>query len=132
MVPLLENADQRRSGPISPGMAHLATVAGMVAAPARRRRRALAAALPWTAWALLRTTGTERGFPLVPAMSFTPYAAASALLPLAVAVRAGARSAAVLSAGPGAPLPPAGLGRRRTPGPPAPPGGPRLRVGAGR
>ena len=99
----------------------------MVAA-ARRRRRALAAALPWTAWALLRATGTERGYPLVPAMSFTPYAAASSLLPLAVAVRAGARTAAALSAGSGAFLTAAVLTRRRAPRPPAPAGGPRLRV----
>jgi endonuclease/exonuclease/phosphatase (EEP) superfamily protein YafD len=100
----------------------------MVASGKRRRLPAVVAALPWAAWAALRVTGTERGFPLVPAMSFTPYAAGSAVLPLAVAVRAGARGAAVLSAGSGAVLAAAVLARRRSPGPAGVPDGARLRI----
>ncbi len=41
--------------------------------------------LPWVVWVLVRTLGVESGFPWVPAVSFTPYIALSALLPLAVA-----------------------------------------------
>jgi endonuclease/exonuclease/phosphatase (EEP) superfamily protein YafD len=66
--------------------------------PERRRRAAVAAAVPWAAWATVRATGSERGFPLVPAMSFTPHAAATALLPLALAVRARSGRAVLLSA----------------------------------
>ena len=40
-----------------------------------RRRVSVALATPWVAWAAVRLTGTERGFPLVPGMTFTPYAA---------------------------------------------------------
>ncbi|MCW2705969.1 MAG: Metal-dependent hydrolase [Blastococcus sp.] len=93
-----------------------------------RRRLATAAALPWAAWAALRMTGTERGFPLVPAMSFTPYAATSAVLPLAAAVRAGSRAGALLAAGSGTVLAAAVLARRRTSGPTVPSEGARLRV----
>lgn len=100
----------------------------MVAARNRRRRGATALALPWAAWAALRTTGTERGFPLVPALSFTPYAAATAVLPLAVAARAGSRTAALLAAGSGGALAAAVLTRRRAAGPALPPGGIPVRV----
>ncbi|MGY1836724.1 endonuclease/exonuclease/phosphatase family protein [Blastococcus sp. SYSU DS0510] len=62
------------------------------------RRWAVAAAMPWAVWAVLRRTGAERGFPLVPALAFTPYAAATAVLPLALAVRARSRGAALLAA----------------------------------
>jgi endonuclease/exonuclease/phosphatase family metal-dependent hydrolase len=100
----------------------------MVAVARRRRRLSTAAALPWAAWALLRATGTERGFPLVPGMSFTPYAAAASLLPLAVAVRSRAPLATALAAGSGALLTAAVLHGRRDPGPPGPSDGPRVRV----
>ncbi|MCF6744920.1 endonuclease/exonuclease/phosphatase family protein [Blastococcus sp. KM273128] len=97
-------------------------------APTSARRWAVAATTPWVVWAALRRTGGERGFPLVPALSFTPYAAGTALLPLAVAVRARSRSATVLAAGAGAVL--AGAVRshrgRRPVGPP--PAGRRLRI----
>jgi endonuclease/exonuclease/phosphatase (EEP) superfamily protein YafD len=93
-----------------------------------RRRQAIAAALPWVVWAALRATGSERGFPMVPALSFTPYAAGTAVLPLALAgwVRSGA--GALLSAGAGTALAAAVLARgcgqvRRIPA-----DGPRLRV----
>jgi endonuclease/exonuclease/phosphatase (EEP) superfamily protein YafD len=92
------------------------------------RRTATAAVLPWAAWALLRATGTERGFPLVPAISFTPYAALTAVLPLGLALRARARSAAVLAGAAGIALALPVLARSRpdTPSPAA--GGPRVRV----
>jgi hypothetical protein len=79
-------------------------------------------------WAVLRATGAERGFPLVPAMSFTPYAAAGALLPFAVAVRAGSRAAALVSAAAGTVLTAAVLRHRRSTGPSVPRDGARLRV----
>ena len=100
--------------------------------PARRslrRRWALAAAAPWAAWAVLRTTGTERGFPLVPALSFTPHAAATAVLPLALAAAARSRSAALVAAGSGAALAGAVLVPARRSRPAVrPAGGTRLRV----
>ena len=100
--------------------------------PARRsvrRRWALAASAPWAVWALLRTTGAERGFPLVPALSFTPHAAATAILPFALAAAARSRTAALVAAGSGAALAGAVLIPARRPRPPGPlPGGPRLRV----
>ena len=68
----------------------------------RPHRTALALAAPWAAWAALRVTGTERGFPLVPGMAFTRYAAATSVLPLAAALRARsgpATALAVASAG---------------------------------
>jgi len=81
--------------------------------PSRRTRRRLAtvAALPWVAAAGLRITGTERGFPLVPALAFVPYAAATAVLPLAAAVRTGSRAGVLLSGAAGAALTGAVLSR---------------------
>lgn len=78
-----------------------------------RDRRAVLVALPWVAWAALRLTGSERGFPLVPAMSFTPYAAAGAVLPLSLAVRDRSAAGALLSGGAGAVLGAAVLARGR-------------------
>jgi hypothetical protein len=89
---------------------------------------ALALALPWTAWAAARLAGAERGFPLVPAMTFTPYAALTAVVPFGVALRAGSRAGALLSAGAGAALGAAVLTDRRRPRGPALPAGVRLRV----
>ena len=107
----------------------------MLSRRSARRRWALAAAAPWATWAVLRATGSERGFPLVPALSFTPYAAATAVLPLALAVRARSRAAALLAAMSGAVLAGAVLApaRRRQPVRPEPqvrpePPGARLRV----
>src|SRR5688572_6708128 len=100
--------------------------------PSRRsahRRWALAATAPWTTWAILRATGAERGFPLVPALSFTPHAAATAVLPLALAARARSGAAALLAAGSGAVLAWALLADTRRPRPVGPvPTGARLRV----
>lgn len=64
-----------------------------LARPAARRRRwprflvALLLAL-WAAWALVRLFGLDVGFPLVPAVAFTPYAAVTAVVPLAAALLA--------------------------------------------
>jgi exonuclease III len=105
----------------------VATVNGMLPPPPSRGRWAVVAALPWVVWAGLRLTGSERGFPLVPAMSFTPYAAAGAVLPLALAARQRSAAGAVLSAGAGAVLAVAVLahsGRR----PQGPAVGTRVRV----
>jgi endonuclease/exonuclease/phosphatase (EEP) superfamily protein YafD len=92
------------------------------------RRGAPAVALPWVLWAALRLTGTERGFPLVPAMTFTPYAAASALLPLGLTIRAGSRLGALLSAAAGGALAVSVLARAGRRAGPAPADGRRLRV----
>ena len=43
---------------------------------------AVALLLPWAAWALVRTLGLDGGHPLVSAMAFTPYATATAWLPV--------------------------------------------------
>src|SRR5215218_8405270 len=99
----------------------------MLPTPFRRGRRSVGAALPWVAWAALRLTGSERGFPLVPAMSFTPYAAASAVLPLALAGRERSVAGAVLSGGAGLALAAAVLARGGG-HPGATAGGARLRV----
>lgn len=83
----------------------------------RRRPRdllPLALATPWAVWAGLRATGAERGFPWVPAMSFTPYAAATSVLPLGVALaRRSAPGTALAALATGA-LGAAVLGRRGT------------------
>jgi endonuclease/exonuclease/phosphatase (EEP) superfamily protein YafD len=63
------------------------------------RRAALVLAAPWAGWAVVRAAGAERGFPLVPAMALTRYAAATSVLPVAVGVLARSRTAAWLSAG---------------------------------
>jgi hypothetical protein len=76
------------------------------------RRWAGAAALPWVAWAAVRSIGCERGFPLVPALAFTPYAAATSVVPLAAAAWARSPTGAVLSAAAGAALAAGVLTRR--------------------
>ena len=77
----------------------------------RGRRGAAVLTAPWAVWALLRATGTERGFPLVPALAFTPYAAATSIVPLAVAVRARAWGTAAVAAAAAATLTGAVLSR---------------------
>jgi endonuclease/exonuclease/phosphatase family metal-dependent hydrolase len=94
----------------------------------RLRAGAPALAIPWTAWAVARLTGSERGFPLVPAMTFTPYAALTAVVPFGVALRAGSRTGALLSAGAGGALAAAVLTDRRRPAATALPTGRHLRV----
>ena len=42
--------------------------------------------LPWLAWAVVRLGGLERSYLLVATMAFTPYAAATAWIPVVVAV----------------------------------------------
>ncbi|TDQ51431.1 endonuclease/exonuclease/phosphatase family protein [Actinorugispora endophytica] len=64
------------------------------AAPARRSRRpwptvvAALLLLPWALWALVRGFGLESGYPLTAGVTFTPYAAATAVLPLLFALLA--------------------------------------------
>ena len=45
-----------------------------------------AAVLPILVWALVRVTGVEGGFPLVPVLAYTPYVAFAALLVAGIAV----------------------------------------------
>ncbi|MGY1724051.1 endonuclease/exonuclease/phosphatase family protein [Blastococcus sp. SYSU DS0533] len=97
-------------------------------APTRDPRWAVAAAVPWAVWAVVRRTGSERGFPLVPALAFTPYAAGTAVLPLAVAVRARSRAAVLLAAGAGAVLAGAVRSHRGRPAVAPPPAGRRVRI----
>ncbi|HEX2073068.1 MAG TPA: endonuclease/exonuclease/phosphatase family protein [Geodermatophilus sp.] len=80
------------------------------------------AALPWATWAALRLSGQERGYPLVPALAFTPHAAGAALLPLGLAVRARSWGAAALAAVAGGALAVAVLDRAGGGAPPAPAG----------
>jgi endonuclease/exonuclease/phosphatase (EEP) superfamily protein YafD len=94
----------------------------------RRRAGAIAAGVPWLVWAAVRLTGSERGFPLVPALTFTPHAAAGALLPVGLALRARSRAGLLLSAGAGTALAAAVLARAGGAPAPAPPGQARLRV----
>jgi endonuclease/exonuclease/phosphatase (EEP) superfamily protein YafD len=77
----------------------------------RGRWGAAALTAPWAIWALLRATGTERGFPLVPALAFTPYAAATSVVPLVVAVRSRAWGVSAVAAAAAATLGGAVLGR---------------------
>lgn len=96
--------------------------------PTRRRWTPTVFAVPWAVAAALRLTGTERGFPLVPALAFTPYVAATSVLPLTAALVARSRGATALSAAAAAGLAAAVL-RPTTPDTPARrPQGPRLRV----
>lgn len=53
--------------------------------------------LGWLAWALLRTAGGDRGFPLVPAISFTPYIAGLAWVPVGTGLLAGSWPATLLA-----------------------------------
>jgi endonuclease/exonuclease/phosphatase (EEP) superfamily protein YafD len=47
---------------------------------------AVLVALPWLAWAVIRVLGLDTGQLLVPAISFTPYVAATAWIPVVVAL----------------------------------------------
>lgn len=96
--------------------------------PTRRRWAPPLLTVPWATAAVLRLTGSERRFPLVPALAFTPYIAASSVLPLAAALVARSRGAAVVAAASAAVLTTTVL-RPTTVTPPAVrPQGPRLRV----
>jgi len=88
----------------------------------------MVAAVPWAAWAALRATGGDRGFPLVPVVAFTPYAAASSVLPVAAAAAARSAGGTLLAALAGAVLTGAVRGNRGTPAPVLPDGGERLRI----
>ncbi|HEY6550142.1 MAG TPA: endonuclease/exonuclease/phosphatase family protein [Solirubrobacterales bacterium] len=55
-------------------------------AGARRYWPVWVLAIPIVAWTLIRVFGLESGFPLIPLMAFTPYAAIAALLVAGVAV----------------------------------------------
>lgn len=57
------------------------------------RRLAILLAVPWLAWAAVRLTGVDTGFPLVPVMAFTPYVAVAAVIPLGVGLLVRSRSA---------------------------------------
>ena len=48
---------------------------------------AVALALPWLVWAVVRVLGLDTGTLLVPAIAFTPYVAASAWIPSSSACR---------------------------------------------
>ncbi|GHE09709.1 endonuclease/exonuclease/phosphatase family protein [Klenkia taihuensis] len=92
----------------------------------RRELLPLALTTPWAVCAGLRATGTERGWPLVPALSFVPYAAASSVLPLALAAARRAPVATAVAAAAAGVLAGATAGRTVAAPPPGP--GPRVRV----
>jgi endonuclease/exonuclease/phosphatase (EEP) superfamily protein YafD len=54
-------------------------------------------AAPWIVWAVVRLGGLERGYLLVAAMAFTPYAAATAWIPVAVALVLRRRAVALIA-----------------------------------
>ena len=56
---------------------------------------AVAVALPWLAWAVVRVLGLDTGPLLVPAISFTPYVAATAWIPVVVALALRRRAVAI-------------------------------------
>jgi endonuclease/exonuclease/phosphatase (EEP) superfamily protein YafD len=56
------------------------------------------AVVPLVLWALVRVFGLDRGFPLVPLMAFTPYAAIAALFVAGIAVALRNWAAATLAA----------------------------------
>ncbi len=89
-------------------------------------RVALLFPVPWAVWAALRLAGAERGFPLVPALTFTPYAAATGVLPLGTALLARSPAATALAAGATAALAVPVLARARRQ--PTPAEGRRLRL----
>ena len=45
-------------------------------------------AVPWVVWAVVRTFGVELPYPFVAVVAFTPYAALSSWVPVAVGVPA--------------------------------------------
>lgn len=92
----------------------------------RRDLLPLALATPWAVCAGLRAAGAERGWPLVPAVSFVPYAAATSVLPLGVALARRSPAATAVSAAAAAVL--AGAVAVRTRRTPPPADGPRVRV----
>ena len=51
-----------------------------------RRVIAIAVALPWVAWALVRRLGLDTRYPLVAAIAWTPYVALTSPLPVVVAL----------------------------------------------
>ncbi len=61
------------------------------------KRLAIAFACPWLVWAAVRLAGWDSGYPLVPAMAFTPYAALSAVLPLVAGAVVRSRAAIAIT-----------------------------------
>ena len=59
---------------------------------------AWALAIPCAAWAAMRLLGLERGFPLVPLVSFTPFVVVAAVVVVAIALVLRRRSPALLAA----------------------------------
>src|ERR671931_959990 len=59
---------------------------------------AWALAVPCAAWAAMRLLGLERGFPLVPLVSFTPFVAVAAAVVVAIAFLLRRRTPALLAA----------------------------------
>jgi endonuclease/exonuclease/phosphatase (EEP) superfamily protein YafD len=57
---------------------------------------ALAITLPWLVWAIVRTFGLDSGRLMVPAISFTPYVAATAWVPIVAALALRSRTAALV------------------------------------
>jgi endonuclease/exonuclease/phosphatase (EEP) superfamily protein YafD len=58
---------------------------------------AVALALPWLVWAIVRVLGLDTGTLLVPAIAFTPYVAATAWIPVVAALLLHRRGVAVVA-----------------------------------
>jgi endonuclease/exonuclease/phosphatase (EEP) superfamily protein YafD len=86
-------------------------------------------AAPWVVWAVVRAGGLEAGFPLVPALALTPVAAATSVVPVAVALLARRWGAAAAALAAAAVLAACVLPRALPgPSPAVAPEGPQLRV----
>lgn len=96
--------------------------------PRTRTVLAWAMVAPWIAWAVIRLLGLDSGFPLVPLLAFTPYAAATAPVAAAAAAFLGRRAPAVCAAAAALTLLAVLAPRAFSGGPEAPPGAPSLRV----
>ncbi|MDQ3630701.1 MAG: endonuclease/exonuclease/phosphatase family protein [Actinomycetota bacterium] len=100
-------------------MRKLAGAANLRGVPSRRTVVATAFAAPWAVWGLVRALGLDLGHPVVAAISFTPYAAATAWLPVVAALllrrRRVALVAVVAAGGLAAAILPRALGDERIP-----------------
>jgi endonuclease/exonuclease/phosphatase family metal-dependent hydrolase len=69
-----------------------------------RRAAAIAVALPWVAWALVRWLGLDGRYPVVAAIAYTPYVALTSPLPVVIALVLRRRVVALVAALAGAAL----------------------------
>jgi len=116
------------TGPLRDGSDPARHDGGVSPSPRVPARVALALTAPWAGFAALRALGAERGFPLVPALSFTPQAALGSALPVAAALLSRSRVVTALATGSALVLGATVLQRARPTPPVSAADGPLLRV----